>query len=73
MFPLVKKVKDKFILTLNKNLYKKEIIDKAVTEDKDWIKKLSSEEKYTCLELKTKDIREVLEWANYLLYLNKTS
>jgi hypothetical protein len=74
MFPLIKKVKDNFILNLNKDLYKEEIVDKALAEDKDWVRKLPSKEKtYIYLELNTQDIKEVLTWANYLLYLSKTS
>lgn len=73
MAPLIRKENDKFILKLNKTLYKKNILDKAVIEDRSWVRILDSKEKYTSLELKTQKLKEVLEWANYLLYLNRAS
>lgn len=73
MFPLIKKAKDKFVLSLNKNLYKKDIVDRAVFEDKNWIRALSPTESHFCLELNTSNIKEVLDWANYLLYLDKAT
>jgi len=73
MFPPVKKLKDKFILSLNKNLYKIECIDKAADQDKNWVRVLAPKGSYISVELETNDFKEVLEWANYLLYLNKTA
>ncbi len=68
----LKRVKNKFILHLNRSLYKDEIVKKAVFEDKDWIKAMSSPDKgYVCLELKTSEIKDALNWFNYLIYLNK--
>jgi len=73
MLPPVKKLKDKFILNLNKNLYKKECVDKAAAQDKNWVRVLAPKGSYINVVLETNDVKEVLEWANYLLYLNKTA
>lgn len=71
LLPL-KKVRNKFILHLNKNLYRDEVIKRAVSEDKDWIKVTPSANRgYVCLELKTLDTKDVLNWFNYLIYLHK--
>ena len=66
--PLLKKVDKRFILNLNKKLYKEDFVNKLLAGDKDWVKKISSKGKYLCLEFKTKKIEQVLDWANYLLY-----
>lgn len=71
LLPL-KKIKNKFILHLNKNVYKDEIVKRAVSEDKDWIKEMPSTDKgYARLELRTSDAKDVLNWFNYLIYLHK--
>lgn len=72
MLPLINKARNSFILKINKNLYKNDAIAKAVNEDRDWVVSLPSTRQYTCIEFKTNDIKKVLEWSNYLLYLNKT-
>jgi hypothetical protein len=73
MLAVVKKVDNRFILNLNKKLYREDLVKKLAVEDKDWVKKMPSQEKYLCLEFRTKKIKQVLEWANYLLYMSKTS
>lgn len=68
----LKKGKNSFILSLNRNVYKGEIIKKAVSEDKDWVKKIStSDEDYICLQLKTSDKQDVFNWFNYLVFLHR--
>ncbi|MCK5083975.1 MAG: hypothetical protein KAR31_13790 [Candidatus Omnitrophica bacterium] len=57
---------------MNKSLYKDELVKQAVLEDRDWVKEAaSSSSGYVCLELKTPDTRDVLNWVNYLIYLHK--
>jgi len=73
MRAVVKREDSRFILRLNKKLYKQDIIDKLVVEDKDWVRKIPSEEKYFRIELETKEIKDVLSWANYLLYLSRSA
>lgn len=71
LLPL-KKVKNRFILDLNKNVYKDEVVRKAVFEDKDWVKEVKSSNKsYVRLELKTSETKDVLSWFNYLIYLHR--
>lgn len=72
MIPLISRGKNRFILKINRGVYKNDAIAKAINEDKDWVTQQSSNRRYVCLELKTNDIKKVLEWSNYLLYLNKT-
>lgn len=72
MLPLISRAKNSFILKINKSLYKSDVIAKAMEENKAWITKFPSQDQYACFELKTKDIEKVLEWSNYLIYLNKT-
>lgn len=73
MIPLISRKKNRFILKINRGVYKNDAIAKAINEDKDWVTQQSSKRRYVCLELKTNDIKKVLEWSNYLLYLNKTA
>ena len=71
LLPL-KKARNKFILHLNKSLYKDEIVKQAVLEDREWVKEAASSSRgYVCLELKTSDAKDVLNWVNYLIYLHK--
>ena len=68
--PLTKD-KNSFFLRLNKGLYRNDVVKKALSEDKDWVSEASADDNYFCLELKTTDIDDVLNWMNYLIYLNK--
>ncbi|MEW5895210.1 MAG: hypothetical protein AB1650_05590 [Candidatus Omnitrophota bacterium] len=67
----LKKEKNSFILDLNKGLYRKNVVDKALAEDKDWIKEISKSDEYFHLRLKTSKIEDVFDWMNYLIYLHK--
>lgn len=67
----LKKEKDSFILKLNKKLYRKDLIQKAVSEDKEWIDEAPASGAYFCLRLKTPSMDDVLNWMNYLIYLHK--
>ena len=60
-----------FILRLNKNIYSFDIIQKALIEDKDWVEEIPELEQYFCVKLNTSDLEDVLNWANYLIYINK--
>ncbi|MFA5038973.1 MAG: hypothetical protein WC732_04770 [Candidatus Omnitrophota bacterium] len=74
MSPLQKSPRNSFILRLHKNLYDQKILERMLKEDKEWIKPLKpSDKNYHLLECKTTSLSDVLEWANYLFYLNKTS
>ncbi|QAT16992.1 hypothetical protein BU251_04215 [Candidatus Velamenicoccus archaeovorus] len=74
MFPLQKKGKNSFVLKFHKDLYKQEPLDRLLKEDKGWVKELKTKDKsYRHCELKNAQLKDVLEWANYLFYLNKTS
>ena len=68
----LKKEKNNFILKLNKDVYRRELIQKAISEDKDWIKETSVSGHYCHLQLKTSKIKDVYNWMNYLIYLHKT-
>ncbi len=70
--PPLKKTKNRFILNLNRDLYRGDIVQKAIAEDRDWISETSRPKgSYVCLELKTSDRKDVLDWLNYLTYLHK--
>jgi len=69
-FPLTKK-KDSFTLKLSKELYKHDTVQKALSEDKDWVEETESSDEYYCLQLKTAEVEDVLNWMNYLIYLQK--
>ena len=57
---------------MNKDLYRDGVIKKAVFEDKDWIKEVSSaSDGYVSLRLKTSEAKDVFNWLNYLIYLHK--
>jgi hypothetical protein len=71
MLPLLKDEHDRFVLKLNKELYRDDIVQKALSEDKDWIKEMPAAGNYFCLQLKTSDIDDVFNWMNYLIYLHK--
>ena len=68
----LKRSKDNFILNLNKDLYRDEIVQKAMSEDRDWINEAPhSNGRYVCLKLKTSNLEDVLDWVSYLTYLHK--
>ena len=69
---IVKKEKNKYFLYLNKNIYPRGLIQKAIKEE-DWVKKISLTQGYFILELNTKNQENVLELANYLLYAKRSS
>jgi len=69
-FPL-KKNNDGFLLKINKMLFKEEVVYKAVLEDQDWVGEVPSADTYLCVQLKTMELDEALNWANYLIYLHK--
>ena len=70
---LEKSQKNKFTLHLHKSLYNERILDRLIKEDKTWIRLLKSGKDHHLLEFKTSCLNDVLEWANYLFYLNKTA
>lgn len=67
----LKNEKDSFVLKLNKELYREDVVRKALSEDSDWIKEDLKSDDYFCLQLKTSEIDDVLNWMNYLIYLHK--
>lgn len=71
MMPLLKQENDAFILRLSKGLYRDEIIQKAVQEDREWVKADAGTASHFCLRLETSDEDDVLNWVNYLIYLHK--
>lgn len=70
---LEKNQKNNYTLRLHKKLYKERILDQLVKEDKTWVKRLKSGKDHHHLEFKTSCLSDILEWTNYLFYLNKTS
>lgn len=60
-----------FTLKLNKLLYREEVIQKALEEDKDWVEAQSASDIYHQLKFNTSDVEDVYNWMNYLIYLNK--
>jgi hypothetical protein len=70
---LEKKEKNRFLLNLHKDIYPKSILAKAIKEDKSWVRKKKTRSPYEIIEFKTTDMTDVLNWANYLLYLRKKS
>ncbi|MDD5020060.1 MAG: hypothetical protein PHH75_08090 [Candidatus Omnitrophica bacterium] len=74
MLPLQKKGKNSYIIKLHKDLYKQEPLERLLKDDKGWARNLKAKDKiYHHCELKNAELKDVLEWANYLFYLNKTS
>ena len=69
----IKKQENRFIVGLNKKMYRKDIVDKAVSDDKDWVRQLPIKGPYLRVELETKEEQEVLKWMNDLLYLHRVS
>lgn len=69
---LLKKEKNSFLLDLNTDLYRDDIVKKALSEDKDWVKAATAREKdHIRLRFNTADITDVMDWMNYLIYLHK--
>lgn len=71
MFLLEKKEKNRFLLRLHKDIYSKSILTKVLKEDRSWVCKKTERGSYIFVEFKTDDMTDVLDWANYLLYLRK--
>lgn len=72
MIPLSIK-NDKIIIKINKYLYRESSLDKGLEEAEDFIKPVRKTRDYISLEASIKDKKNVLEWLNYLLYLNRTA
>ena len=62
-----------FFINIPKSLYSNNSIDQAIKEHSDIARKseVQKSSKYHKIELKSKRLTEVLEWANYLFYLNR--
>lgn len=74
MLPLQKKGKNSYVIKLHRGLYKQGPLERLLKEDKGWVRDLKVKDKtyYHC-ELTKAHLKDVLEWANYLFYLNKIS
>lgn len=70
LLPL-KKEKNSFTLKLHKHLYRRDIIKKAVSEDKGWVKEMPVSGSYFRLKLATSKVEDVFDWMNYLIYLHR--
>ena len=70
-YPFIKKFKDKIFIRLNKELYKKELIEKIEKEEPDSVVYLKSQKNYYLLELRVDNFSEYLNFLNYLIYLNR--
>ena len=68
---LLTKTKNSYMLRLNKSLYKKSLVHKAIQEDSDWVCEHSDADGYLSVKLNSDDKGDVLEWVNYLTYLHK--
>jgi len=68
---LIGREKEHFFLKLNKGFYDKKIVQKAMEEDRDWIDRIKETKQYFFVRCKTSDMEDVLNWANYLIYLSK--
>ena len=65
------KTKNNFVVNLSRKVYRQDVIDRAVAEDKDWVsKKSGSGKNYVSIELQTTDEQDALNWLNYLIYLH---
>jgi len=62
--------KNKVVLKLHRQLYKKNIINSAAKEEPDFIKNIVTGKKYYILELK-KNRADCLSFLNYLIYSHK--
>lgn len=68
----LKREKDKFILKLHKDLYKKEVILKAFqSEGVDFSWNLGSSKDYHLVRIATKNPEDCLDLLNYLIYLGR--
>lgn len=68
---LLTKTKNSYLLRLNKGLYKKNLVKKAIQEDSDWVSEHSDADGYLNVKLNSEDKSDVLDWVNYLTYLHK--
>jgi len=68
----LQKQKDSFCLSLSRRLYKPDSIDKSLQDLHLSSKKSKTENKdYIKIKLKAFDLKSTLEFANYLLHLNR--
>ena len=69
----IKKNENKIIIDISKKLYTAESINKAMDEYSGIVKKVQSQDSriYQKVEFKSDKLKDALEWANYLFYLNR--
>lgn len=72
MYPFIKKVKDKLLVRLNKEIYSRDLIDRAAKEETDSIMSIKQEGNYYLLELNVDGFKDYFDFLNYLIYLTRS-
>jgi len=71
-YPFIKKSKGKLFVKLNKDLYPKELIQKAAEREPGSVISVGKEKAYHLLELNVDNSGEYLDFLNFLIYLKRS-
>jgi len=71
MYPFVKRGKDRLSVRLNKELYKRELIERAARQEPNSVISINTQGKYYLVELKADDFGNYFDFLNYLIYLSR--
>ena len=69
--PFIEKIEGKIFIKLNRNLYKKDLIEKAKRENPTSLGSLRKRGEYYLLEFREENLTEYFDFLNYLIYLKR--
>jgi len=70
-YPFLQKSGKGLFVRLNKELYPKELIESVIKEEPASIQSFNSQKDYYLVELKNAVGEDILDFLNYLIYLNR--
>lgn len=68
MYPFIKRFQDKLFVKLNKELYKRDAIERIKNQEPDSIISIRLKKNYYFLELKVDEFEDYFDFLNYLIY-----
>ena len=71
MYPFIKKINNRILIRLNKDIYNKDLIDKAKKDEPASIFSITVQKNYYFLELNVDKFTEYFDFLNFLIYLKQ--
>ena len=70
-YPFLRKSGNTFSVRLNKELYPRELLERAIKEEPQGIQSFNSQNNYYLVKLKNAESDDCLAFLNYLIYLDR--